>query len=110
MKILHLFFSLFAKWKVRFENLLYPTLLKIKWLSMQIFFLLMVVEITYWHFRKAFEEENENGICEQVLIEDTINISNNEEYIDIDSFNDDSVTINSDDSPDSTEEDDASKF
>jgi len=59
---------------------------------------------------KAFEE-GENGICEQVLIEDTFNISNNEEYVDIDSYNDDSsVTINSDDNPDSTEEDDASKF
>ena len=109
MKILHSFFSLFAKLKVRFENLLYPTLLKIKWLSMQIFFLLRVVESTHWHFRKAFEE-GENGICEQVLIEDAINISNNEEYVDIDSYNEDSVTINSDDSPDSTEEDDASKF
>ena len=76
---------------------------------MQIFFLMIVVKSTHWHFRKAFED-GENGICEQVLIEDTINISNNEEYIDIDSFNDDSVTINSDDSPDSTEEDDASKF
>ena len=56
---------------------------------MQIFFLMIVVESTHWHFRKAFED-GENGICEQVLIEDTINISNNEEYIDIDSFNDDS--------------------
>ena len=77
---------------------------------MQIFFLLIVVESTNRNFRKAFEE-GENGICEQVLIEDTFNISNNEEYVDIDSYNDDSsVTINSDDNPDSTEEDDASKF
>jgi len=63
---------------------------------------------------KAFEE-GENGICEEILIRDRINISANEEYVDIDSYNEehdnmDNVTINSDDAPDSIEEDDSSKF
>lgn len=40
---------------------------------------------------------------------ETINISTND-YVDIDSYNEDSITINSDELPDSTEEDDASKF
>ena len=50
-----------------------------------------------------------------LLIRDRINISANEEYVDIDSYNEehdnmDNVTINSDDAPDSIEEDDSSKF
>ena len=40
---------------------------------------------------------------------ETINISTND-YVDIDSYNEDSITINSDELHDSTEEDDASKF
>ena len=50
-----------------------------------------------------------------LFIRDRINISANEEYVDIDSYNEehdnmDNVTINSDDAPDSIEEDDSSKF
>ena len=66
----------------------------------------------YVIFRKAFEE-GENAICEEILIQDNINISSSEEYVDIDSFNEDNITLNSDDSPDHDnfeEEDEGSKF
>ena len=50
----------------------------------------------------AIHEQVRNGLNIELKIQ---------EYVDIDSYNDDSsVTINSDDNPDSTEEDDASKF
>jgi len=61
---------------------------------------------------KAFEE-GENAVCEEILIQDNINISSGEEYVDIDSFNEDNLTLNSDDSPDHDnfeEEDEGSKF
>jgi len=57
---------------------------------------------------KAFEE-SEQRYSEEVFMRETINISTND-YVDIDSYNEDSITINSDELPDSTEEDDASKF
>ena len=62
--------------------------------------------------RKAFEE-GENAICEEILIQENINISSSEEYVDIDSYNEDNLTLNSDDSPDHDnfeEEDEGSKF
>ena len=63
--------------------------------------------------RKAFEE-GENEICEEILIRDSINISSSEEYVDIDSFNEDNLTLNSDDVPDpdtfDEAEDEGSKF
>merc|ERR1711976_20720 len=57
---------------------------------------------------KAFEE-NENRNYEEIMIRETVNISNTEDYVDIDSYNDDNdnVTINSDDA---IEEEDGSKF
>ena len=61
--------------------------------------------------RKAFEE-GENAICEEILIQDTLNISNSEEYVDIDSYNEDNLTLNSD-APDHDtfeEDDEGSKF
>jgi len=62
---------------------------------------------------KAFEE-GENEICEEILIRDSINISSSEEYVDIDSFNEDNLTLNSDDVPDpdtfDEAEDEGSKF
>lgn len=66
-------------------------------------------------FRKAFEER-ENGICEEILIQNpSINIRSNEEYVDLDDgFNDvddnDNITLHSDEGQDSIEEDDSSKF
>ena len=62
--------------------------------------------------RKAFEE-GENAICEEILIQENINISSSEEYVDIDSYNEDNLTLNSDDSPDHDnfeEEHEGSKF
>ena len=63
--------------------------------------------------RKAFEE-GENAICEEILIQDSINnLSSSEEYVDIDSFNEDNLTLNSDDAPDHDnfeDEDEGSKF
>jgi len=57
---------------------------------------------------KAFEE-SEQRFSEEVFMRETININSND-YVDLDSYNEDSITINSDELPDSTEEDDASKF
>ena len=67
------------------------------------------------HLEGTFYENYWNILLTPLFIRDRINISANEEYVDIDSYNEehdnmDNVTINSDDAPDSIEEDDSSKF